>query len=102
MRAKTSLPDLTFGNPCPSKKGFLRRRMDARIVPDQVGDRRPGMTSVPYANTNLNFQTATYSQTQLLHRHSFAISPRNFARGLSETSRPPIRGRRECRAPDAP
>jgi hypothetical protein len=28
----------------PRNDGF---KMDARIIPDQVGDRRPGMTPVP-------------------------------------------------------
>src|SRR4030081_2719538 len=35
-------------------------------------------------------------------KHGFAISPHVFARVLPGTSRPRIRGRRECRAPDAP
>jgi hypothetical protein len=43
-----------------------------------------------------------FSNSLVISSHNFAISPRVFARVLPETSRPPIRGRRECRALDAP
>src|SRR5712664_2480313 len=41
-------------------------------------------------------------QTTRVRRHSFAISPRISHELGWEFPHPPIRGRRECRAPDAP
>ena len=47
--------------------------------------------------------TASHFKQPAVYRHGFAISPRVFARVLPGTSRLlKIRGRRECRARDAP
>jgi hypothetical protein len=61
--------------------------MDARIIPDQVGDRRPGMTSVYLLRDS---------------RYGFAISRPDMPEFYPESPALLIRGRRECRAPDAP
>jgi hypothetical protein len=45
------------------------------------------------------FQTAAYF---ILHSHSFAISRPDMPEVCQKFPYPPIRGRRECRAPDAP
>jgi hypothetical protein len=45
---------------------------------------------------------APLSRGMTIEKHTSAISPRKSARVLPETSRPQIRGRRECRALDAP
>src|SRR5258707_4406234 len=48
-------------------------------------------------------RTASHFKQPPIYKHSFAISPRLCARGLPGTSRLlKIRGRRECRALDAP
>jgi len=84
---KTSLPGLTrqsiFFN-----KNFLRRWMDARI--------KSGHDECVCVHTNLNFKQ------QHSCSHNFAISPRISASFILHVAPSDIRGRRECRAPDAP
>jgi hypothetical protein len=43
-----------------------------------------------------------FASLAMTERYSFAISPHISREFCYRTSRPPIRGRRECRAPDAP
>ena len=76
---------------------FLRRWMDARIIPDQVGDRRPGMTSVCLRVRQPQFQTTTFpaipaataSRSRRVFRASFAINvPPSSIEGAGNAGRP--------------
>jgi hypothetical protein len=40
----------------PSERCILQRLMDARIIPDQVGDRRPGVTKIESARSGSNMR----------------------------------------------
>jgi hypothetical protein len=45
----------------PSEKCILQRLMDARIIPDQVGDRRPGVTKIESARSGSNMRQIAFA-----------------------------------------
>jgi hypothetical protein len=80
---------------------FVRRASQQPAFVAMGPGSRPGRRFVydalaRHKSHKLKFQSAA------VRRHSFAISPNAFFARYSFISRPPNRGRRECRAPDAP
>src|ERR1700676_5519683 len=74
------------GYPSPSQECSRERRMDPRIIPDQVGDRRPGTTRV-FVSTSRSTNTTSRSRGLICPRFArdFLTLP---SEGAGNTGRP--------------
>src|SRR5580658_9975218 len=100
MRARTSLPGLTR-QPISFEKRILAKKDGYPDHPSTPRLRRVFGIGPPKPWRRRKSGHDECVCVTLIYSHSFAISPAHAPRGLLLFSRPPNRGRRECRAADA-